>query len=168
MYNGSQTQLFAEYNRWMNDKLYDAALRLTDEQRKADRGAFFKSIHGTLNHLVWGDTAWLARLTRRTVTLPPIGTELYADFGELRQARAALDAEIIAWSNGVTEDWLAQPFEWKSVVYARTFLHPTWALVAQMYNHQTHHRGQVTTLLMQLGVDPGVTDIPLLPVLNGD
>ncbi len=166
MYTGSQTELFAEYNRWMNEKIYDAAERLSDEQRKQDRGAFFKSIHGTLNHLIWGDTNWLARLTGKPMPTVPIGTILYDDFAELRRARVEKDAEIRAWAATVTPERLAQPFTWKSMVYQNTFVHPTFALVAQMFNHQTHHRGQVTTLLMQFGVDPGVTDLPLLPALN--
>jgi uncharacterized damage-inducible protein DinB len=166
MFQGTQTELFAEYNLWMNAKLYAAAARLTDAQRKRDLGAFFRSLHGTLDHTLWGDTAWLARLQGRTVALPAVGTIMHDDFGALSHARAELDRQILAWSKTVTSEWLAQPHTWKSTVYATTFTHPNWALVAQMFNHQTHHRGQATTLLMQLGIDPGVTDIPLLPALN--
>jgi uncharacterized damage-inducible protein DinB len=80
--------------------------------------------------------------------------------------RAEKDAELIAWAAGVTDDWLGRACTWTSSLYGgRSPIRPgRW--VAQMFNHQTHHRGQVTTLLMQLGVDPGVTDIPMLPVLN--
>jgi uncharacterized damage-inducible protein DinB len=91
---------------------------------------------------------------------------MHDDFGALTHARAELDRQILAWSKTVTAEWLAQPHTWTSAVYATTFTHPNWALVAQMFNHQTHHRGQATTLLMQLGIDPGVTDIPMLPALN--
>jgi uncharacterized damage-inducible protein DinB len=167
LYAGTQTELFAEYNRWMNQKLYAAAATLTDEARKRDLGAFFKSLHGTLDHVLWGDMNWLARLTGTTVSLPKVGTVLHEDFDVLTREREKLDQRIVEWAAGVTEEWLEKPFTWKSGVYATTFHHPTWALVAQMFNHQTHHRGQATTLLFQLGVDPGVTDIPMLPVLNG-
>ena len=166
MFQGTQTELMAEYNRWMNEKLYAAAARLSDAQRKQDRGAFFKSLHGTLDHLVWGDSAWLARLEGRKLTLPTVGTILHDDVAELSRARATLDAAILAWAKTVTAEWLARPHTWTSQVYATTFTHPNFALVAQMFNHQTHHRGQATTLLMQLGIDPGVTDIPMLPGLN--
>jgi uncharacterized damage-inducible protein DinB len=166
MFQGTQTELFAEYNLWMNQKLYAAAAQLSDAQRKRDLGAFFKSLHGTLDHIVWGDTAWLARLQGRKVALPASGTIMHDDFTALSRARGELDREILAWSKTVTADWLAQSHTWTSTVYATTFTHPNWALVAQMFNHQTHHRGQATTLLMQLGIDPGVTDIPLLPALN--
>jgi uncharacterized damage-inducible protein DinB len=166
MFQGTQTELFAEYNLWMNEKLYAAAAQLTDAQRKRDLGAFFKSLHGTLDHIVWGDTAWLTRLQGRKADLPASGTIMHDDFAALSHARAELDQQILAWSKTVTAEWLAQPHTWTSVVYATTFTHPNWALCAQMFNHQTHHRGQATTLLMQLGIDPGVTDIPMLPALN--
>ena len=166
MFTGTQPELFAEYNRWMNQKLYAAAAQLSDAQRKEDRGAFFKSVHGTLDHIVWGDTAWLARFEGRSVTLPPIGTILHQEFAALSRVRAELDERILAWAKTVTDAWLQQPYTWTSQLYKQTFVHPTWALVAQMFNHQTHHRGQATTLLFQLGIDPGVTDIPLLPALN--
>ena len=166
MFTGTHTELCAEYNRWMNDKIYAAAAQLTDEQRKQDRGAFFKSLHATLDHIVWGDNAWLARFEARKVTLPRVGTILHEDFDALRAARSDLDARILAWAKTVSAEWLAQATTWTSQMYGKTFAHPNFALVAQMFNHQTHHRGQATTLLMQFGVDPGVTDIPMLPALN--
>lgn len=157
--------MFAEYNRWMNEKLYAAAAQLTDEQRKADLGAFFKSIHATFEHLLGGDRRWLQRFRGEPVTADFPGGPRYSDFEELRAERARFDAEIIAWSQGVTNDWLAKPFIWTTVT-GLSFTHPGFAVVAQFFNHQTHHRGQITTLLTQLGVDVGVTDIPLLPLLN--
>jgi uncharacterized damage-inducible protein DinB len=166
LYPGSQTRLFAEYNRWMNQKLYAAAATLPDEARKRDLRAFFGSLHGTLAHILWADTSWLARFQGTPVSLPKVGTWLHESFDDLRRAREAKDQEILAWAAQVTDEWLAAPRTWKSAVYETTFRHPTWALVAQMFNHQTHHRGQATTLLFQLGVDPGVTDLPLLPALN--
>ena len=60
-------QLMARYNRWMNERLYALCAGLDDDERKRDRGAFFGSIHGTLNHLLWGDRMWLGRFTRRAV-----------------------------------------------------------------------------------------------------
>lgn len=150
----------------MNESVYAAAATLTDEQRKRDLGAFFKSIHGTLDHILWGDTAWMGRFRQQPVSLPKSGTILFESFDELRSARAERDRDILEWARTVTPEWLAGTTTWTSVMYARTFHHPNFALAAQLFNHQTHHRGQVTTLLMQLGVDPGVTDIPLLPALN--
>ena len=166
MYTGNYPQLMAEYNRWMNEKLYVACARLPDEERKRDRGAFFKSIHGTLNHLLLGDRWWLGRFNGKTYETTAMGVDLYADFAELRAARADMDREITEWAAGVTAVWLNEPMTWTSKVYGFTQTQPRWVLVTQMFNHQTHHRGQVTTLLSQQGIDVGATDIPPLPILH--
>ena len=154
----------ARYNRWMNDKLYGLAATLGDEARKRDMGAFFKSIHGTFNHLLLADRVWLARFKGET---PPPGfmapgirsldQELYADFEELRGERALTDDELSAWVSELTPERLAAP-----LVFVRRGQRtetPLWWTVAHVFNHQTHHRGQITTLLMQQGHDPGVTDL---------
>ncbi len=157
-------QKLAHYNRWMNEKLYAVAASLSDEERKRDRGAFFKSIHGTLNHLLLADRVWLGRFTG--VVLPDgafgpggirsLDQELYESFAELRAERASTDAEIESWVSALTSEQLEGTLR-----YLRrgvTFAEPLWWSVAHVFNHQTHHRGQLTTLLMQAGHDPGVTD----------
>lgn len=155
----------AAYNRWMNDRLYAACATLSDTERKRDRGAFFGSIHGTLNHLLHGDRAWLGRFTGRDLGCGRLGETLYEDFETLRAERARTDAEIGAWTTGLDRDRLAADFRYTSNVDGITRVLPTWVLVAHLFNHQTHHRGQLTTLLSQLGVDYGVTDLPWLPGL---
>ncbi|MGF1566994.1 MAG: DinB family protein [Nodosilinea sp.] len=156
----------ARYNHWMNQRLYALCAQLSDQERKADRGAFFKSIHGTLNHLLYGDRVWMGRFTRQPADLPNMGQALYDDFAELRHAREAMDQTILDWAATLTANWLSQPFEYISGVDKQTRTLPTWLLVTHMFNHQTHHRGQITTLLSQLGYDPGVTDLPWLPGLE--
>jgi len=161
-------RLLARYNRWMNDKLYAAGERLDDAERKADRGAFFKSIHSTLNHLVWGDAMWLGRFTRgtplaRAMPAVPIGTDLHDEWNELKAARHALDADLLMWADTVDAAWLAEEFSWYSGISQATRSAPAWLLVTHMFNHQTHHRGQATTLLMQRGIDVGVTDLMMMP-----
>ena len=141
MFQGSMPQLMAAYNQWQNQQLYDAAFQISDAQRKADCGAFFKSIHSTLNHILWGDLTWLS-------------------------ARMALDARLIDWANGLSVEWLDEPVTWSSAMYGFTQTIPRWIQVQQMFNHQTHHRGQVGTLLKQYGIDVGLTDLPLLLMLN--
>lgn len=156
-------QLMARYNRWMNEKLYAVCAQIPDADRKRDMGAFFKSIHGTLNHLLFGDRAWLGRFIAQPYTGVAPDAELYADFDELRAARAAMDRRLIEWAGTLTPEWLAAPFTYTSVVDHKTRTLPAWTLVSHLFNHQTHHRGQLTTLIMQLGIDPGITDIPWLP-----
>jgi len=165
MYSGNHYQLMAEYNRWMNERLYAICADISDVDRRRDRGAFFRSVHGTLNHLYHGDQAWIGRFTNRPF-VATIGHEFFATFEELRMAHKKLDDEIVAWAQTLSEDWLQSPSTYTSSVDGKTRTLPTWVLVVHMFNHQTHHRGQLTTLLKQLGVDPGITDIPWLPALE--
>jgi uncharacterized damage-inducible protein DinB len=162
--------VMARYNAWMNRKLYAAADTLTDDDRRRDLGAFFHSLHGTLNHLVLTDRAWLVRFTENPALLQSLdGTmpefsgrldqELYSDFATLRRERDRTDADIVEWVQGLTPETLAAPITYYSVAYARSYEHPLWWAVTHFFNHQTHHRGQATTLLLQLGCDLGTTDL---------
>lgn len=170
--NVDHCRVLANYNRWMNGKLYAVASELTDDERKRDRGAFFKSIHGTFNHLLLADRVWMGRFAGVALQddwLGPGGIrsldqELYDDYEELRRERAKTDDEIEAWAVGLTAEKLAAPLHYTR--RGRTFDFPLWWSVAHLFNHQTHHRGQVTTLLMQAGHDPGVTDLYALLLEN--
>lgn len=166
MYKGSYYQLMAEYNHWMNQKIYSVCAEIPDEKRKQDLGAFFQSIHGTLNHLLYGDKAWMGRFTNNPFSVKIIGQQLYADFDDLRRERENTDLQILEWVKNLDSNWLNQPNEYVSNVDHQQYILPTWVLVTHMFNHQTHHRGQVTTLIKQLGYEPGVTDIPWLPAIN--
>jgi uncharacterized damage-inducible protein DinB len=154
---------FAAYNRWMNDKIYDCAARLTDEQRKRDLGAFFGSLHGTLNHLLLGDRNWMQRFRGQPVTGTSLREELHADFEALRTARRQMDDAIEAWAASLPDSFADTPFRFRAVGRAQDQTIPGWAAAVHLFNHQTHHRGQATTLLKQLGQDPGVTDFPWTP-----
>lgn len=165
-----QYRLLARYNTWMNTRLYVLAATLPDAERRADRGAFFRSIHGTFNHLLLVERIWLHRLTgdaalstSRDANGNPIryhslDQELYADFDVLRREQAATDAGVERWTEGLDAARLAAPIRYRSTDgTARE--HPLWQAVTHLFNHQTHHRGQLTTLFSQLGHDPGVTDL---------
>lgn len=161
----SNYEVMAQYNRWMNQKLYAICAEIPDSKRKEDLGAFFKSIHGTLNHLLFGDRAWMGRFIGKPFTAK-IGDELYEDFNELVVQREITDLQIIEWSRKLSSEWLDQDFKYISGVDGKTRILPAWILVTHMFNHQTHHRGQLSTLLSQLGYNPGATDLPFLPWLN--
>jgi uncharacterized damage-inducible protein DinB len=161
-----QYRALARYNTWMNGRLYALAATLPDAERRVDRRAFFRSIHGTLNHLLYGDLAWLSRFTGRPSEMPPLGVDLYSDFADLRRRRDEVDTEIVAWAESLTPEWLQAPFTYTSKVDGKSRTLPAWILAVHLFNHQTHHRGQLTTLLSQAGVDPGVTDIPWMPALS--
>lgn len=158
-----QARDMAAYNRWMNERLYDACAELTDEQRRRDCGAFFKSIHGTLNHLVLTDQIWLGRFQDEPFHFESLDQELHHDFDELRTAREALDQRIIDWAGSLTAADLDQMLHYTSAVNPKPRRYEMWLAVTHFFNHQTHHRGQLTTLLSQFGVDYGVTDLVWLP-----
>jgi uncharacterized damage-inducible protein DinB len=159
-------RLMQRYNEWMNARLYDCCARLSDEDRKRDCGAFFKSIHGTLNHLLLADRIWLGRFTGVPFAAKSLDQELYSDFSRLRAERQNTDAEIAAWIGTLSEPDLAGELSYTSLTGPRPRRYPLWVALAHFYNHQTHHRGQLTTLLFQRGVDPEVTDLIWLPGLQ--
>lgn len=156
-------QTMAAYNRWMNDKLYAVCARLPDSERKADRGAYFHSIHGTLNHLLLADQVWLGRFTGTPFEVRRLDQELHADFDSLSRARAALDRAIETWAGTLTPELLEGILEYTSISGLERRTQEYWFCVAHFFNHQTHHRGQLTTLLSQAGLDVGVTDLIALP-----
>jgi len=166
MLDRDYTRLMAEYNAWMNEKVYAACATLSDEERKRDRGAFFKSIHGTLNHLLWADRAFLIRLLEWDLPFGKPGDILYDDFEGLWAERKRLDEAMLGWANNIDAGLLSGMYELFSVAYQRRRRMPRYLLVVQMFNHQTHHRGQLTTLLSQLGMDIGTTDLPWMPYAN--
>jgi uncharacterized damage-inducible protein DinB len=156
-------QLLARYNRWMNERLYAAAALLSDEERNRDRGAFFGSIHRTLNHILWGDRIWLGRFTGAPYTVAPYGADTYSDFPELARERERTDTEILAWAGSLLPDWLATTLEYRAASDGRLRQLPAWIAATHLFQHATHHRGQVTALLKQSGNDIGVTDLQGLP-----
>jgi uncharacterized damage-inducible protein DinB len=158
-------RVMARYNRWMNLELYAVAENLGDADRKKDRGAFFGSIHRTLNHLLLADRVWLGRFVGAELQDGELGPggirsldqELYEDFAELRRERATTDDAMDAFVATLTQEKLAANLRY--LRHGAVNELPLWHAVAHLFNHQTHHRGQVTTLLMQAGHDPGVTDL---------
>jgi len=164
-------RFLARYNRWMNQRLYAACEALPDAQRKADQGAFFKSIHHTLTHLVLADKMWLARFAKQGVefaALPPgllavpegsdYTSNLHPDWADLKQTRDALDAAMEQWLASMTAEFLCSTMRYANTKGVQRG-HPVWQALTHFFNHQTHHRGQVTTLLTQQGVDVGMTDL---------
>ncbi|HSS70217.1 MAG TPA: DinB family protein [Casimicrobiaceae bacterium] len=158
-------RMMARYNRWMNERLYALCSGLPDAERKRDRGAFFGSIHGTLNHLLWGDRMWMGRFMGPPCTHPAFGADMFVDFEELAREREATDRLMLDWTADLDGDWLASTLTYTSRVDGRTRSLAAEVAAIHMFNHGTHHRGQLTTLMKQAGVDPGATDLPWLPGL---
>jgi uncharacterized damage-inducible protein DinB len=168
-------RFLARYNRWMNQRLYAACEALNDEERKRQRGAFFGSIHHTLTHVLLADTLWLHRfalqetrfaaLDAAALAFPPgvdyVSVDACPDWAGLRQARDALDERIEQWVGEMRPDFLTRTMSYANTKGVQRS-HPAWQAMTHFFNHQTHHRGQATTLLMQAGVDVGVTDLVAL------
>ena len=154
----------AAYNAEMNRRLYGAALRLPDAERRRDRGAFWGTIHGTLCHLLWGDRMWMARFDgwQRPDTAIAGSAALIADFDALTAARTAADARICAWAARVEPSWLAGRMSFHSAGAGREITAPVGLLVTHFFNHQTHHRGQAHALITAAGEATGDTDLFLV------
>jgi uncharacterized damage-inducible protein DinB len=165
MIDRAYVQHMARYNRWQNRNLYGAADHLSEAERRSERGAFFGSIHNTLSHLLWGDRTQMSRFT--AVERPPVGVEqsgsLYPDWPGLKDARSRFDETILAWADTVEPSWLAGEQTYFSVAIKRDVTQPNWVLVTHLFNHQTHHRGQVHCMLTQAGEHPSDTDLPFMP-----
>jgi uncharacterized damage-inducible protein DinB len=160
----------ARYNAWFNERLFDACEQLSPQQRRLDRGAFFGSIHDTLSHVLWADKMWLQRFAAQGTPFPALKPELLAlpagavhatllheEWPDLRADRRALDAAIQGWVQGMPAQWPASTMTYTNTQgVARR--HPAWQALTHFFNHQAHHRGQVTALLAQAGVDVGMTD----------
>jgi uncharacterized damage-inducible protein DinB len=158
-------RLLARYNRWQNESIYGAASGLSDAARRQDRGAFFGTIHGTLSHLIWADSMWMHRFTSSP---KPAGTiadspSFIRDWDEMAASRSALDAAIIAWAAALQQDWLGGDYTWTASSTGRISTRPNWVLATHVFNHQTHHRGQVHAMLTAAGGQPGVTDVIFMP-----
>lgn len=171
----SNLQLMSQYNQWINRKVYQTARQLDEETVKQDRGAFFGSIFGTLNHIYVADIIWLRRFAKHTKQYPSLAqlpklnsyTNLKQtvadDLATLWELRQKLDAIIIDWCGEIDSQDLEQNLQYtdtKGNLYNKNF----GQLIHNLFNHQTHHRGQASTLISQQGLDIGVTDwLAILP-----
>ena len=165
MITPDHVRTMARYNSWQNENLYGCAGRLSDEERRRERGAFFGPIHKTLNHLLWGDLIWMHRFAGTPKPEGGIAESigLYDDWALLKRERQACDETIIRWADALDPDWLRGDLTYYSGAIKAEVTKPRWLLATHMFNHQTHHRGQVHCLLTQCGARPGDTDLSFLP-----
>ncbi|MFG1462452.1 DinB family protein [Xanthobacter sp. DSM 24535] len=140
----------AGYNAWANLRLYDAAARLDDGAYRAGRGAFFGSVHGTLNHLLVTDRIWMDRFTLSGAPQPALDTILFSTLADLRTARVEEDARIATYVAGLTPAALEADISYANSS-GRRFAQTLTSALDHLFNHQTHHRGQVHCLLTMIG-----------------
>lgn len=151
----------ARFNAWANTQIYDAAGALPDgEYEKTRSAAYFGSIHGSLNHLLVVDRLWFGRVEGVDRGITGLDQILHDDFSGLRAAREAEDERIVALVDGLGDEALTTDLSYKSMA-GGTFAMPLNVVLAAVFNHQTHHRGQVHALVKEAGAEPPALDIPV-------
>jgi uncharacterized damage-inducible protein DinB len=145
----SHFEMFAAYNRWANQRLYEAARALPETEYRKDRGAFFHSLHGTLNHLLVADRIWMRRFTGTGPQPTSLDQIPYDDLPSLRAARIEEDERIIAYVGSLTDADLDGLFRYRTIVNSQDITQRRGPALAHFFNHQTHHRGQAHALVTQ-------------------
>lgn len=144
-------RMFADYNRWANGRVYAAAADLADEDYRADKGAFFGSVHRTLNHILVADRIWLKRITGEGEAPGALDTILFDDLTSLAIVRTAEDERIIDYLEDLPEAELSRPVTYSNVAGTSHFTQPLSTILAHVFNHQTHHRGQAHGIITAVG-----------------
>ncbi len=152
-------RMMARYNRLANERLYACCAQLSDAERKKNRQAFFKSIHATLNHIMVGDRNWMTRFEGGGASSAHLDAILYDDFEELRAARGREDERIERFAAGLSDQFLARELAYVAND-GNSHSNPIPMLLAHLFNHETHHRGQVHDMLSQAGIATPVLDLP--------
>lgn len=165
MITNGYLRTMSRYNRWQNSETFAAASSLSDEWRREKRGAFWKSIHGTLSHMYWADRIWLSRFD---LTEPPSvqlkeSDKFVEDFDELAKRRIDLDDLLVRWCDDYQEGAVAGDLEWFSGAANKQVKAPLAIVLTHFFNHQTHHRGQVSAMLTAAGYKTADTDLFLMP-----
>jgi uncharacterized damage-inducible protein DinB len=142
--------MLAAYNRWANGLIYFAASALSDADYRCDRGAFFRSVHGTLNHMLVADRVWMRRFTGEGVAPAALDTILHDEFAALRADRVKEDDRIVRWIDGLSDATLAGDFDYVTITNPSRIAQPLHFALDHFFNHQTHHRGQLHGLLTQI------------------
>jgi uncharacterized damage-inducible protein DinB len=154
--------MFAGYNRWANGRLYAAARALPDAEYRKPRGAFFGSVHGTLNHLVVGDRIWLRRFTGEGPVQTKLDEILFDDLDALKAARAVEDERIVRYIDGLSEAALASTITFRTIAKPQDITQPLAPALAHFFNHQTHHRGQVHCLVTEIAGNAAMPSLDLI------
>lgn len=164
MHHVTYFRTLARYNHWMNEKLLAVCAAMSDAERKQNRGAPFRSLHGTFNHLLVCDHLWLGRFKAQPFSVPSLDYELCTNFEELKREREKTDAEITEWVASLSDAALQSDLTFTAFSHPTQYTRPLWFCALHFFNHQTHHRGQITALIEQAGYDCGVTDLGAMPL----
>ncbi|MEL6679124.1 MAG: DinB family protein [Pseudomonadota bacterium] len=166
MMTADWVRMMARYTQWQNGAIFGAANALPEAELARDRGAFFGSIEGTMNHLLWGDRMWMSRFAgtpgpKASGIAASVGEE--ADWPSLLFARADVDRAILDWAGTLDDATLAGDLTWFSGAAGREVTRPLALCITHFFNHGTHHRGQVHAMLTAAGVRTEDTDLFMMP-----
>lgn len=154
------------YNAWQNKQITPVVQAMDEETLTRDMGVFFGSLLGTLNHLLWGDTIWMSRFCS-DVEKPEIegahSVEMCATIGDWSARRFRLDGRMRIWAQTLKNVDLNGQLSWYSGILKRESTTPVAVCITHMFNHQTHHRGQVHAMLTRLGTKAPTTDLIFMP-----
>src|SRR6478735_6821472 len=159
--------MMAGYNAWCNERIYDVAAQLSDADYRADRGAFFKSVHGTLNHLLVTDRIWLKRFSGQGEAPNRLDAILFENLSELLAAREREDERIVGYIDGLSDADLAGRIRYKTITNPAEIEQPLAPALVHFFNHQTHHRGPVHCLLTGFGLEAPSLDLILFQRQTG-
>lgn len=159
--------MFAGYNRWANERLYGAAASVPDEEYRRDHGAFFRSLHGTLNHILVGDRVWMRRFISTGEQPASLDAILFEEFEELRHARRTEDERILNYIDSLSEADLSGMIRYRPMTNPTEVVQPLAPALAHFFNHQTHHRGQAHALLTRLTGEAPSLDLIYFQRLSG-
>lgn len=165
MATGHYMRMMSRYNRWQNEAIFDAAQTLADAARREARGAFWGTIHGTLSHILWADRIWLSRFDAAAAPGVPLAESAMfePDWDSLIRQRHGLDKDIIIWADSYPDGPINGTLTWYSGAAGRDVSAPLAVVLSHIFNHQTHHRGQVHAMLTAAGAQTADTDIFLMP-----
>ena len=152
-------QLLANFNTWANTKIFSSCKELDDTEYKKDRGAFFSSIHGTLNHLLVVDRAFISRIEEKVHSLKSLNQILFESLLQLEEARIKEDKRLVDLVNSLSEESIHKEITYKGFETGNTTYTINMILIT-LFNHQTHHRGQIHNMLSQADIKPPQIDIP--------
>jgi uncharacterized damage-inducible protein DinB len=152
-------EMMAAYNDWANRRLYDACAQLEEDDFHAGLGAFFGSLHGTLNHMLVADRLWMARFLGEPVPDLVLDSILHERFTDLRKAREQQDAAITAFIGDLDAGALERELDYTTMVRPGQVRQPLWAALAHVFNHQTHHRGQCHAMLTRIAMEAPSFDL---------
>ncbi|MEM8917982.1 MAG: DinB family protein [Pseudomonadota bacterium] len=158
-------RVMSRYNRWQNSEVLIAAASLSEKDRMKDRGAFWKSIQGTLSHIYWADRIWLSRFDLTDPPNVPLNQSdrFVDDFNELGRLRIDLDDLLVSWCDDYKGGPITGNLEWYSGAIQKQAKAPLGVIFAHFFNHQTHHRGQIHALITAAGGGTADTDLFLMP-----